>query len=276
MKRKPRGFRHVEHGRRMAVLYILLRLSVILVMIAQFFNRNYENVFLCLLTLVLFTLPALIERQLRIDLPDTLEVIILLFIYAAEILGEIEAYYVNLPFWDTMLHTLNGFLCAAIGFSLVALLNRTERVALNLSPFFMAVVAFCFSMTVGVLWEFFERFMDSVLLFDMQKDHIVHTIASVSLDPTQSNEVIIVRDIADVILVHGDGSQQALGLGGYLDLGIYDTMKDLFVNFIGAVVFSIIGYFFVKSRGKGRFARRFIPRVLMDGEETPSESSSNS
>ena len=251
----------------MAALYIFLRLSVIGIMVAQFFNRNYENVFLCLLTLVLFMMPAMLERKLRIDLPDTLEVIILLFIYAAEILGEIRAYYVQLTFWDTMLHTLNGFLCAAIGFSLVDILNRNERISLRLSPFYMAVAAFCFSMTVGVLWEFFERFADTVLLMDMQKDHIQNTIASVALDPTQSNQVVVVRDIVDVILVKGDGTQQALGLGGYLDLGIYDTMKDLFVNFIGAVAFSVIGYFFIKSRGKGKFARRFIPRVLMDGEE---------
>ena len=267
MKKKLDGYRHVEHKRRMAVLYILLRLSVIAVMVAQFFNHNYENVFLCLLTLVLFMMPAMLERKLRIDLPDTLEVIILLFIYAAEILGEIQAYYVHLTFWDTMLHTLNGFLCAAIGFSLVDLLNRNERISLRLSPFYMAVAAFCFSMTVGVLWEFFERFMDTVFLLDMQKDHIQNTIASVALDPTNSNRVVVVRDIVDVILVKGDGTQQALGLGGYLDLGIYDTMKDLFVNFIGAVVFSVIGYFFVKSRGKGKFARRFIPRVLMNSEE---------
>ena len=266
MKKRTNGFRHVENRKRMAVVYILLRLSVVLVMVAQFFNRNYENVFLCILTMVLFLMPTIIERRLRIDLPDTLEVIILLFIYAAEILGEIQAFYVHLRFWDTMLHTLNGFLCAAIGFSLVDILNRNERISLQLSPFFMAVIAFCFSMTVGVLWEFFERLADTVLLFDMQKDHVVNTIASVALDPTQSNQVVIVRDIADVILVHSDGSQQALGLGGYLDLGIYDTMKDLFVNFIGAVVFSVIGYFFVKNRGRGRFARRFIPRVLMNGE----------
>ena len=277
MRKKKEGFRHVEHERRMAVLYIFLRLSVIGVMVAQFFNRNYENVFLCVLTLVLFMMPAMLERKLRIDLPDTLEVIILLFIYAAEILGEIRAYYVHLTFWDTMLHTLNGFLCAAIGFSLVDILNRNERISLRLSPFYMAVAAFCFSMTVGVLWEFFERFADTVFLLDMQKDHIQNTIATVALDPTNSNQVMVVRDIVDVILVKGDGTQQALGLGGYLDLGLYDTMKDLFVNFIGAVVFSVIGYFFVKSRGKGKFAKRFIPRVLMNGEEelssTPPEPS---
>ena len=64
-----------------------------------------------------------------------------------------------------------------------------------------------------------------------------------------------IRNIEEV-LIHGE----PLGLGGYLDIGLIDTMEDLFVNFIGAVVFSIIGFFYVKSRGKGRFARRFIPR----------------
>ena len=105
-------------------VYILLRASVILVMLAQIFNRNFENVFLCVLTLFLFMVPSMLERKLDIALPNTLEIIILLFIYAAEIMGEIGAYYVTFPYWDTVLHTLNGFLCAAIGFSLLDILNR--------------------------------------------------------------------------------------------------------------------------------------------------------
>ena len=257
-------YRHVENRRLLAVIYSFLRLSVILVMIAQIFNRNFYLELLCILTLVLFMMPSLIERQLRIDLPDTLEVIILFFIFAAEILGEIQAYYIHFPYWDTMLHTLNGFLCAAIGFSLVDLLDRTERFSFKLSPVFMALTAFCFSMTVGVLWEFFEHFVDTYLLYDMQKDTIVNAISTVMLDETQTNKVVHVKDIADVILVHSDGTTQALGLGGYLDLGLYDTMKDLFVNFIGAVVFSIVGFFYIKNRGRGWFARRFIPNILYD------------
>ena len=264
--RKP-NLHHKEHRRSVAVVYALLRLSVILVLIAQVFNQNFENVLLCVLTLFLFMLPSLFERRLHIDLPDTLEIIILLFIYAAEILGEIRAYYIEFPYWDTMLHTMNGFLCAAIGFALVDILNREERVTVRLSPFFMAIVAFCFSMTIGVLWEFFEFAMDHLVLFDMQKDTIINTISTVNLDPNHGTRAVIIRDIQDVILVLGDGTQQALGLGGYLDVGIIDTMKDLFVNFIGAVVFSIIGFFYVKSRGKGRFARRFIPQVLSPEEE---------
>ena len=281
MSRRPR--RHsagggslkeqIRKNPRLAAVYVILRAIVILIMIAQFFNGNFENFFLCILTLILFTIPSFIERRIKIDVPDTLEVIILLFIFSAEILGEIRAYYITFPYWDTMLHTLNGFLCAAIGFSLVDILNRHTKVStFSLSPAYMAVVAFCFSMTVGVLWEFFECLMDQLFLLDMQKDTVVHTISSVMLDPTGGNHPTAIRGITDVIVVTADGAQQSLGLGGYLDVGILDTMKDLFVNFIGAVVFSVIGFFYVKSRGKNKFAQQFIPTVPeAEPDEPPSE-----
>ena len=254
--------RHVSNKKLIYSIYFFLRLSVIVMLVLQFFNRNYENMLLCVLTLVLFMLPSALERRLNIDLPDTLEIIILLFIYAAEILGEIQSFYITFPYWDTMLHTMNGFLCAAIGFALVDLLNRHERISLSLSPFYMAIVAFCFSMTVGVVWEFFEFFMDHVFLLDMQKDTILNTISTVNLDPNHGTQAVIIQGIQDVILVLEDGTHRALGLCGYLDVGIVDTMQDLFVNFIGAVVFSVIGFFYVKNRGKSSLAPRFIPRVL--------------
>lgn len=246
------------------IVSIFLRTSVVLVMLAQIFNRNFENVFLCVLTLALFTMPSLLERKLDIDLPNTLEIIILLFIYAAEILGEIGAYYVTFPHWDTVLHTLNGFLCAAIGFSLLDILNRHNRARFHLSPLYLAIVAFCFSMTVGVVWEFFECAMDQFLFLDMQKDTVVHSIGTILLDPTGGNHPVTLKNITDVIIVQADGTQTSLGVGGYIDIGLLDTMEDLFVNFIGALIFSIIGYFFVRSRGKGSFVKRFIP-VANDG-----------
>ena len=267
----------LRRKRNVTAVYLLLRFAVILIIIAQFFNGNFENVFLCLLTLVLLMLPTMIERSLMIDLPNTLEIIIMLFIFAAEMLGEIQAFYTTYQGWDTMLHTLNGFLCAAIGFSLVDMLNRHERFSLSLSPVFMAIVAFCFSMTIGVLWEFFECAMDQLFLLDMQKDSIMHSISSVMLDPTGGNTPVIIRDITDVIVVAG-GEEIPLGLGGYLDVGILDTMKDLAVNFVGAVIFSFIGYFYVKNRGRGWFARRFIPRVvdvLPEDQEHEKNSSSS-
>ena len=238
------------------LVYVTLRLLVILMMILQIFNRNYENVFLCVLTLVLLLIPSLIQINLKIELPTALEITILVFVFAAEILGEIQSYYIKFPFWDTVLHTINGFLMAAIGCALVDILNRSKKFSIQLSPVFLAIVAFCFSMTIGVIWEFFEYGMDQFFGLDMQKDTVIQGFSSVLLDPTKSNIPVPVQDITEV-LVNG----RDLGLGGYLDIGLIDTMNDLFVNFVGAVLFSIIGYFYVKSRGKGKFARRFIPRL---------------
>ena len=259
------AYRTLHRKGVVTTVYLVLRVLVLITLVAQFFNGNFENVFFCLLSLFLFLMPTVLERRLQIDLPNVLEIVILLFIFSAWILGEVQTYYTIFPYWDTMLHTLNGFLCAAIGFSLVDLLNRHDRVSLSLSPAYMAIVAFCFSMTVGVLWEFFECGMDLLFLGDMQKDAVVNTISSVMLDPTGGQRPQVIRDITDVIVVAG-GEEIALGLGGYLDIGLLDTMEDLLVNFIGAVIFSTVGYFYVKNRGRGWFARNFIPKVLSQAE----------
>ena len=237
------------------VVYFVLRLLVIVMMVLQLLNRNYENVFLCALTLLLLVIPSFVQVTFKVELPTTLEIIILLFIFAAEILGEISEFYLMFPFWDTVLHTMNGFLAAAIGFSLVDLLNRSERTVFNLSPLFTAIVAFCFSMTIGVLWEFFEFGMDLIGGYDMQKDTVIHMIRSVTLDPAGRNVPYVLDGVTETA-VNG----KELGLGGYLDIGLIDTMEDLIVNFIGAFLFSVIGFFYVKNRGKGGLVGRFVPR----------------
>ena len=243
-----------EH-RSSFIVYFTLRIIVIVMLILQLLNRNYENVFLCALTLVLLIMPSLVQITFKVELPTTLEIFILVFIFAAEILGEISEFYLVFPFWDTVLHTINGFLAAAIGFSMVDLLNRSEKIVFNLSPLFMAIVAFCFSMTIGVVWEFFEFVMDQIIGYDMQKDTVIHVIRSVTLDPAGHNVPYVIDNITETA-VNG----QELGLGGYLDIGLIDTMQDLIVNFIGAFIFSVIGFFYVKNRGKGGVANRFIPR----------------
>ncbi len=243
-----------EHKSSFIVFYTLRALAIV-ILIRQIFQGNYESAFYCILALVLLYLPSWIQVRLHIELPPPLEIAVLCFIFAAEILGEVNAFYVVVPHWDTMLHTLNGFLAAAVGFSLIMLLNDDERLTFDLSPFFLALVAFCFSMTIGVLWEFFEFGADFFFHTDMQKDTIINDLYTVALDPTNTNKVIAIRGIQDVA-VNGE----SLGLGGYLDIGLIDTMKDLFVNFIGAVVFSVTGFFYAKSKGKRRTAAQgFVP-----------------
>ena len=226
--------------------YVVLRFIVILILIRCILRGDIESAFVCVLVLVIYLLPQFVENKLNIDIPTALEVIIFVFVFAAEILGELQSYFIKYSNWDTILHTSSGFLCAAVGFSLVDLLNRSDNVKVQLSPGYLAITAFCFSMTIGILWEFIELSADKLFLLDMQKDTIVNQISSVSLDPTNSNIPITVKDIQDVILVTGSG-EVPLGLGGFLDIGLYDTMEDLFVNFIGAVVFSVVAFFECKN-----------------------------
>ena len=247
-------------------VYLVLRLIVLATLVSSVIRGEYESAFICLLVLVLFMLPFFIQQNFGIELPSTLEIIILLFIFAAEILGELECYFITFPYWDSMLHTTTGFLCAATGFALIDILNRNSRIKFELSPIYVALAAFCFSMTVGVLWEFFEFGMDRLFHMDMQKDTVVSSITSVMLDPTNKNIPVTIDGITSVT-VNG----QELGFGGYLDIGLYDTMEDLFVNFIGAAVFSTIGYFYIKHRGKGKLAKAFIPTITVETPDTPPE-----
>lgn len=228
-------------------------------MILQFLHGNFQNVFLCFLTLILFAFPYTVEEKMQIQLPDVLEIIIYLFIFSAEILGEIQNFYGIIPYWDTILHTINGFLAAAVGFSLIDILNHVEKFHLNMSPVFVALVAFCFSMTIGVLWEVFEFSCDYFFKTDMQKDRLVETISTVELNPEGKNVPIVVDDIDYSIIYSKNNDLETIKIeGGYLDLGIIDTMKDLIVNLIGAVVFSILGLLYISNRDKYKFAENFI------------------
>lgn len=240
------------------LVFLILRFLVIVCMILQIIHGDIGNAFLCLLSIILLLMPTIISHKLNITLPNTLEIIIYLFIFSSEILGEINNFYEIIPYWDTILHTLNGFLCAAIGFSLVNLLNNTSE-KINLSPMYLCIVAFCFSMTIGVLWEFFEFGADQILKVDMQKDRIVQTISSVELDPERENNAIVVDNIDKTVLYDKDENVLMTIEGGYLDVGIIDTMKDLIVNFIGAVVFCSFGAIYLKNNKDAKIIDNFVP-----------------
>lgn len=252
-----------EAKKSTAIVYFTLRFLVILCMILQIIRGDFNNAFLCAFSLFLFVLPFFIQKTFKITLPNALEIIIFLFIFAAEILGEINNFYKIFPHWDTILHTINGFLCAGIGFSLLDLLNNNSK-KLKLSPIYLAIFSFCFSMTIGVCWEFFEYTSDKYFYYDMQKDTLINTVSTVELDETNSNKAVVIKDISKTILYNASGDEIAIINGGYLDIGICDTMEDLFVNLIGAITFSILGYCYVLNKKKYRFIRKFIPVKTSD------------
>ena len=178
MKKRLKGFfqrlarwlnvREMRQHKVKAGVYIVIRLILALLIISGILNGKWENVMTCALTLGLLTLPLFVDRKLSVALPSVIEIIVVLFVFAANVMGELGAFYEKIPIWDSILHAVNGFICAGVGFGLTDILNRSERVKLSLSPMFVCLFSFCFSMTVGVVWEFFEFGAD--MLFG--KDHM--------------------------------------------------------------------------------------------------------
>lgn len=247
-----------ENKRSSLVIYLILRFLVIICMILQILRGDLNNALLCLLSLILLFAPLFIQNKFEITLPNDLEIAIYLFIFSAEILGEIDNFFGIIPYWDIILHTINGFLATAVGFSLVDLLNKNSK-NINLSPFYLCLVAFCFSMTIGVLWEFFEYGCDKFLNVDMQKDTVIQKISSVALNPDGENKAVVVDDIGKTIIYDTNGDALQVIDNGYLDIGLNDTIEDLFVNFIGAIVFSCFAFFDLKHNRSDSFINRFVP-----------------
>ena len=252
MKKRLKGFfqrlarwlnvREMRQHRVKAGVYIIIRLILVSLLTAGILNGKWENVMTCVLTLGLLMLPLFIDRKLSVALPSVLETIVVLFVFAANVMGELGAFYEKIPIWDSLLHAVNGFICAGVGFGLTDILNRSERVKLSLSPMFVCLFSFCFSMTVGVVWEFFEFGADMLFEKDMQKDTVITAIHS-GLISGKPNVIMHIRDITSTV-VNGEN----LGINGYLDIGLIDTMDDLFVNLIGALTFNVIGYIYVRKR----------------------------
>lgn len=247
-----------ETKRSSLAIYLILRFLVVICMILQVIRGDLNNALLCLLSLILLFAPLFIQNKYEITLPDSLEISIYLFIFSAEILGEINNFYGIIPHWDTCLHTINGFLATAVGFSLVDLLNKNSK-DINLSPFYLCLVAFCFSMTIGILWEFFEYGGDKLVKFDMQKDTLITNISSVYINPDIENKPVVVDNIGKTEIFDKDGKLLYVIDGGYLDIGLNDTMKDLFVNFIGALVFSFFAYIGLKNNKRSSVVKNFVP-----------------
>ena len=258
MKKIQKKIKKIIEGndKKSVTTYLVLRLLVIICFIREVANGNFQNAMLCVLSLILFLMPFFIEKKFKIKLPSILEIMVLLFIFAAEILGEINNFYISIPHWDTILHTLNGFLCASVGFSLVYLLNEKSK-SIDLSPIFVSLVSFCFSMTIGVTWEFFEYGADTLFNLDMQKDTYINKINTVTTDPKKDN-IVINYDKIDYTILYDNKDNEITKINNYLDIGLHDTMKDLIVNFIGAFTYSIFGYLYIINKDKLELAAKFL------------------
>ena len=160
-------------------------------------------------------------RQKTLQIPRVMLVLYIAFLYCAIFLGEVRSFYYAVPYWDTILHTMIGAMLGALGFSMIAIFNNAERIPLNLPPVFIAVFAFCFALALGAVWEIYEFTMDSVFGTNMQKYML-------------------------------DNGTALIG-----QAALQDTMKDIIVDAIGALVMSTIGYISRYKSGLGE-KRRFV------------------
>jgi hypothetical protein len=178
----------------------------------------------CLLGIVVLFLPSALERRLRIAIPNFMFVLFVVFLYAAIFLGEVRSFYYRVPHWDLILHGFSGLMLGALSFSLISLLNYSESIRSHMSPAFVALFAFTFAVSMGVVWEVYEFAVDGIFGLNMQK----HTL--------ESGEPLVGR------------------------AALRDTMYDLIVDSIGATIMSIVGYISLKHR-KGWISRMLVRRT---------------
>lgn len=195
-------------------IYLSIRLSVAPAVDDEMFQKSDYLLMIveCLLGVVVINIPAVVSRTLKYDIPVFLNILYLIFLYCAIFLGEVESFYYVVPHWDVILHCMSSMMLGIFGYMFVYIINK-ESAAMNLSPFFVALFAFCFALSIEALWEIYEFTFDGILGLNMQKFRL------------ESGTPLIGRD--------------ALG----------DTMKDIIIDAIGAFTSTTIGFISLK---KGR------------------------
>lgn len=227
-------------------VYWLTRIIVILGLAFAVYFRNSLGIMQCLWTLFLLMVPSFVERKWQIQFPTALEIIVILFIFCSMFLGEVNEWYYKISWWDTMLHTTSGFVIGAIGFSLLQILNNSDRVHMHLSPVFVCLFTFSFAIASGGVWEIFEFAADRMLGLNMQKfqlePHMLEPLRQAVLQNQMSDENLL--KIGNAIAAYG----------------LKDTMVDIIVDSIGAAAFSVLAYLYLL--GKSKYIDKFLLRKV--------------
>jgi len=225
------------------IVKIFLGLLIILIMVRQLILKEWFLAFTCCYTIGLFTIPRIFDKKFNIKFPVFMEIGIYLFIFASCILGEVGEYYIHVSWWDDLLHVTSGMLLMAISLYLVSVYDsRITR--LYLTNFFKILLSFCLTITVLVLWECFEFCMDKIFLTDMQKDTVIKEIVSVNLNEELVNRPVKIH-VDHLYVNHEDWINL---YGGYIDIGLNDTMHDLFDGLIGSSIIAILSYLYYRRK----------------------------
>lgn len=249
--------KQIKHWYRMSpvscIFDIALYLFIISIGIYQTYKGQFTYAGICLGALVLLTIPYYFQSKKQIYFPTIIKIAISLFIFCTQILGEIFHFYTTFAYWDSILHAFSGFFNVAIGLYVFSLIIPLKKIQ---SYFATILFAVCFSMTLGMFWECFEYAGDRLLQSDMQKDTVITSIAF-----QHDKKNIAIKDINKTIIRYKDKqkTKEFTIDKGYIDIGLYDTMNDTFINLGGAIVFAGLGYIYLKNPSKHKYIALCIP-----------------
>ncbi len=208
------------------ILYYLLQVLTLMTAIASLvmyivkregLETTANQIFMCVMALICINIPAFLEKKFKFYIPNYISIILYVFIFAHYVLGEVLRVYDHSIVFDKILHTTSGVIMSFIGFSFIFMLNKINPEKMKLSPFFIVLFTFCFTMTTEYVWELFEYSADRLLDLNMQRwqDGITETLENGS-----------------VISSVPYGS------------GLKDTMGDMAVNILGCLgvcVYALVG-----------------------------------
>ena len=217
--KKERIFR----GTLIGIFELFTLISLILIIV----TGDFDNLAICIATFAYILIPSAIEKMFSCKVNPILYAACILYAVCPLLGDGYKLYYITC-WWDKLLHTFAGVAFAIFGVFLFDYINRNHA---NIVA--VGIFALCFSVTVSVIWEFVEFTSDTLLKTDMQRDTFVYSINSYILGDA-IGEVGRIESIENVT-VNGK-----VLTGGYLDIGLIDTIKDMLFESLGALAFSVI------------------------------------
>ena len=208
---------------------VLCELFTVFTILSLWSGDEPDRMALAFGTLLLVLLPLLVEKifDCRISLP----VYLFALAYAVgPMLGHCWKLYYTVPVWDKLLHISGGVMFAILGVYIFAFLTEHKESALP-----GVLFAFCFSVAISALWEFAEFGADRFLGMDMQDDTLVTHITSYLLGEGIGNT----GSIENIRSVTVDG----IVLPGYIDIGLTDSMLDMMLETLGALITCLLIWF---------------------------------
>lgn len=228
--------------RSMLVVLILLILGSLIKMLV---DGEFNKVVICGVALVLLLVVRIILLKWKVKIASYLEILTYIFIFCSSILGEVYDFYTFISWWDILVHGLSGFLVTMICFSFFKFFYK-ECIASKSKFFTVIIISFCFSITVGVMWEFLEYASDKFFDFDGQKDTIINQLSSTKLDGSKNSKPVVIKNIAKTVIYEDNDKILTTINGGYLDIGLNDTMGDLLMATSGSFIAGLIIYIVYK------------------------------